>query len=39
LSPVESGYGDYIIFDVNTDGIILGWNPNLVSKFLEEENE
>jgi hypothetical protein len=39
LCPIESGYGDYIIFDVNTEGIILGWNPNLVSKFLEEENE
>jgi hypothetical protein len=35
LCPKEAGYGDYIIMDINEDGYINDWNPNL-ERYLEE---
>lgn len=32
MSPKESGYGDYVIMDVNEDGFIQNWTADL-SKF------
>lgn len=29
MSPKDSGYGDYVIMDVNADGVIQNWKPNL----------
>lgn len=36
MSPKENGYGDYIIMDVDENGIIQNWNPDL-SDFEEKE--
>lgn len=29
LSPLENGYGDYVILDIGPDGRISGWNPDI----------
>ena len=29
LSPKDSGYGDYVIMDINSDGIIQNWKADL----------
>ena len=29
LSPKESGYGDYVIMDIDSDGVIEGWECDL----------
>ncbi len=29
MSPKENGYGDYIIMEVDENGIIQNWNPDL----------
>lgn len=36
LCPKESGYGDYIIMDVDENGMIKDWNPDL-DCFQEKE--
>jgi len=38
LSPKDSGYGDYIIMDIDKDGFIQNWNPDL-SEFGNDEEE
>lgn len=38
LSPKESGYGDYIIMDIDENGIIKDWCFN-VSDFQEDEED
>lgn len=35
LSPGDNGYGDYIIMDIDENGIIQDWNPTF-NEFLEE---
>lgn len=35
LSPGDNGYGDYIIMDIDENGIIQNWNPTF-NEFLEE---
>lgn len=37
MSPKSSGYGDYIIMDIDKDGIISNWNVDL-NEFSEEED-
>lgn len=37
MSPKRNGYGDYIIMDIDGDGIISNWNPDL-SDFIPEED-
>lgn len=39
MCPKESGYGDYIIMDIDENGFIQWWNKSLVKSFLEEEEE
>jgi hypothetical protein len=36
LSPKSEGYGDYIIMDIDENGFIQDWNPDL-SDFEEDE--
>lgn len=38
LCPKEEGYGDYIIMDVDKNGIIKNWKPSL-DYFMDKENE
>lgn len=35
LAPKSNGHGDYVIMDVNADGVIQSWHPDL-SEFEEE---
>ena len=35
LCPLEEGFGDYIIMDIDGNGFIKGWNENQVHSFLE----
>lgn len=37
LCPKESGYGDYIIMDIDEDGFIQDWKFN-IDDFMKEEN-
>ena len=37
MSPKDSGFGDYVIMDVNADGFIQKWKPDL-SSFDEAED-
>jgi len=37
LCPKENGYGDYIIMDIDENGVIQNWKSNL-SDFVEEED-
>lgn len=34
LCPVEQGYGDYIIMDINADGHIEGWDRDKVRDMI-----
>jgi len=36
--PAGGGYGDYIIMNIDKDGKIKGWNPD-IDDFLTEEDE
>jgi len=36
MCPKGTGYGDYIIMDINEDGFIQGWSRDL-SEFIEED--
>lgn len=36
MSPKSNGYGDYIIMDIDGDGMIANWKPDL-SDFISEE--
>lgn len=39
LCPKESGYGDYIIMDIDKDGFIQGWdNSSIHDDFQNEED-
>jgi len=38
MAPKENGYGDYIIMDINENGIIDGWKFN-PSQFNEEDED
>lgn len=38
LCPVDDGWGDYVIMNINGEGIIEDFNPNLDDIFNEEEN-
>ncbi|KAB1228471.1 hypothetical protein [Chryseobacterium viscerum] len=38
MSVGENGYGDYIIMNIDENGLILGWKPNL-EDFVQLENE
>lgn len=29
LCPLEKGHGDYIIMNVDSEGYVVGWNPDL----------
>jgi len=29
LSPIEDGFGDYVILDIDGDGVIAGWSVDL----------
>lgn len=35
MCPKESGYGDYIIMDIDKEGYIKNWNPDL-SEFITD---
>lgn len=37
LCPKESGYGDYIIMDIDENGMISDWNFE-IKDFTESEN-
>lgn len=37
MCPKEEGYGDYIIMDINEEGFIQNWKPDL-SYFTEDED-
>jgi len=37
MCPKENGYGDYIIMDINEEGFIQSWEPDL-SYFQEEQD-
>lgn len=39
LCPKELGYGDYIIMDVEADGQIKDWNPDLDGFEVKQETE
>lgn len=34
MCPAEEGYGDYIIMDIDENGIIQGWRKGLISKII-----
>lgn len=34
LCPGGNGYGDYIIMEIDENGIIKNWNPDLINKIL-----
>lgn len=38
MSPKENGYGDYIIMDVDENGVIEYWNKIDIVDFFEEED-
>lgn len=37
LCPKEEGYGDYIIMDIDANGQIADWRPNIDNLFYEED--
>lgn len=37
LCPEENGYGDYIIMEIDTDGFIQGWSPDIEDFQKDEE--
>lgn len=39
MCPKENGYGDYIILDIDENGSIRDWNPELALKILEGETK
>lgn len=39
MSPKDSGYGDYIIMDIDENGYIQDWNKAEVRGFIENEDE
>lgn len=36
MSPKENGFGDYIIMDIDENGKIDNWNPNITDLLYEE---
>ena len=36
MSPKEEGYGDYIIMDVDDNGMIKNWSKDDVIEWLKE---
>lgn len=38
LSPKDNGYGDYIIMDIDADGMIIDWESD-IDDILESEDE
>ena len=39
MCPKESGYGDYIIMDIDENGYIQDWDKEAVLEFIENEEE
>lgn len=39
MSPKDSGYGDYIIMDIDENGYIQDWDKAEVREFIENEEE
>lgn len=39
LCPKDNGYGDYIIMDIDENGIIKDWNANKIHALVEEINK
>ena len=37
LSPKEPGYGDYIIMDIDENGIIQDWDFNIDDFIIKDE--
>lgn len=36
MCPADEGYGDYIIMNIDEDGIIQGWRKDLISRIIQE---
>lgn len=39
MCPADEGYGDYIIMDVDENGIIEGWDKRKISEFADIQND
>lgn len=39
MCPKENGYGDYIIMDIDGNGFIQNWRPELALRILEENED
>ena len=39
MCPADEGYGDYIIMNIDEDGIIQGWRKDLISRIIQEEED
>lgn len=39
MCPKENGYGDYIIMDIDSNGVIQKWRPELALKILKENED
>lgn len=39
MCPADEGYGDYIIMNIDEDGIIQGWRKDLISRIIPEEED
>lgn len=39
MCPADNGYGDYIIMNIDEDGIIQGWRKDLICRIIQEEED
>jgi hypothetical protein len=39
MCPKENGYGDYVIMDIDKDGKILNWKPNLEDFIYDNKSD
>lgn len=39
MCPVDEGYGDYIIMNIDENGFIQGWKKERISKIIEDAEE
>lgn len=39
MCPVDEGYGDYIIMDIDENGFIQDWNKELIRKLVKQEED
>ena len=39
MCPADEGYGDYIIMNIDENGFIQGWEKELISRIIKEQED